>query len=201
MIKKEVLFISLLKHHPPCPFGCINFLLLWDQLPCIIAVPNIVKPKEPQKRSFPFTLLKIVPEKMGKEENAHFLLVEGGCEQLSLPLVKVIFSCWVIFRIDENDNFCCDSYFLLEYKLIQGRTMFFNSTTPSCAAGYCSFSYLFLILAYPSQVPAYGLSHPGLYQSLGITRHLRASLVPMGGKIRHSAKADLIDMQHDLIPS
>lgn len=182
MIKKEVLFISLLKHHPPCPFGCINFLLLWDQLPCIIAVPNIVKPKEPQKRSFPFTLLKIVPEKMGKEENAHFLLVEGGCEQLSLPLVKVIFSCWVIFRIDENDNFCCDSYFLLEYKLIQGRTMFFNSTTPSCAAGYCCLSYLFLILAYPSQVPGYGLSPSWFISITGNYQALESMFGPNGGK-------------------
>lgn len=25
VIKKKVLFISLLKHHPPCPFECINF--------------------------------------------------------------------------------------------------------------------------------------------------------------------------------
>lgn len=107
------------------------------------------------KRNFPFTLLKIVLEKRKMPISC---LLRGDCEQLYLPLVKVIFSCWVIFRIDENDNFCCDSYFLLAYKLIQGRTMFFNSNTPSCAARYCCLSCLFLILAYPSQVPAYGLS-------------------------------------------
>lgn len=117
---------------------------------------------------------------MGKEENAHFLLVEGVCEQLSLSLVKVIFSCWVIFRIDEN--VCCDFYFLLEYNLLQGRTMFFNSTTPSCAAGYCCLSCLFLIVAYPSQVPGHGLSSSWFIAITGNYQALESMFGPNGGK-------------------
>lgn len=70
-----------------------TFLLpvLQDQLPCVTVMPDMVKSKEPQERKSSLALslyFKNSSKNMAKEKNAHFLLVEGGCEQLYLPLIK-----------------------------------------------------------------------------------------------------------------
>ena len=84
-------------------------LLLRDQLPCIIAVPNVGKVKSLRRGSLLFLPLNFLSETMGKEGNVHFLLVEGGFEQFFLPLVKkredfLMMVMMVIFSTDENKH-------------------------------------------------------------------------------------------------
>lgn len=67
---------------------------------------------------------------MGKKENAHFLLVEGGCEKLFMPLVSgfLTMSC---FHSRWKRTTGYDSHVLLDHKLLQGRIELLNVMTAS----------------------------------------------------------------------
>lgn len=83
---------------------------------------------------------------MEEEGNAHFLIVEGVVSYSTCSLWnRAIFHDRLFLELMEKNSFCCDSYFLQEYKLLQGRTVLLNVITPSLAAG-CITSSLCLFL-------------------------------------------------------